>query len=257
MGQYAAHGHPSWLDLTTTDVDAAQDFYRTLLGWVMTCTRTPAGDHHVGSVGDREVAGMMAESPQRSGTPPVWTLCFYVDDIAHTVARIVSAGGRVLEDPFEIFEGTRMRVVADPGGATFALLSGQPQPGPYLSTDIGSVSWFELMTRSPETAVDFYATVFGWSTTTQDAGGNPYTTFTLDETEVAGMIETPDNVPADVADSWSPYFTVDDCAASEKLATEYGAQVILPATSTPVGPFAVLADPQGAVFQIMEYADFP
>ena len=174
-----------------------------------------------------------------------------VDDIDAAIAKIPSVGGSVLQVPFEIPGGAQVAVIADPGGAMFALISATPQPGPYLSQAVGAISWFELMTRNPQTAKGFYRAVFGWEAVTEDAGGTPYTVFSLDGTQVAGMIRT----PADMPDTWAVYFTVDDCLATEELAVELGGDVILPSTDSPIGPFAVLADPQGAVFQIVEFTD--
>ena len=75
---------------------------------------------------------------------------------------------------------------------------------------------------------------------------------TLDGDPVAGIIGRARDVPAEVPDSWSVYFTVADCTATQSRAVQLGGSVILPATPTPMGPFAVLADPAGAAFQVME-----
>jgi predicted enzyme related to lactoylglutathione lyase len=255
MDDTVTDGHPSWADLATSDVVAAEVFYRELFGWAVRRTETPMGDFYVGSVGDRDVAGMIAQPQEMAGAPSVWTSFFYVDDLRDTIDSISKAGGTVLQEPSELPDGARVSVVADPCGAMFVLISGRPQPGPFLSQIVGAIGWFELMTRDPQTAEAFYATVFGWTASTDDGGGTPYTVFNLDDAPVAGMIETPADLPAsDVPDTWSVYFNVADCEATAKLTIEHGGQVILPPTDTPMGPFAVLADPQGAVFQIMESA---
>ncbi|MGI9611286.1 MAG: VOC family protein [Acidimicrobiales bacterium] len=256
MDDTVASGHPSWADLATSDVVAAECFYREVFGWAVTSAETSMGDFYVGSVGDRDVAGMIAQPQEMAGAPSVWTSFFYVDDLDDTIDLISAAGGTVLQKPAELPDGTRVGVVADPCGAMFALISGRPQPGPYLSPIVGAIGWFELMTNDPQTAEAFYGTVFGWTASTDDVGGTPYTVFSLDDTHVAGMIKTPANLPAsDAPDTWSVYFNVGDCDATAKLTTENGGQAILPPTDTPMGRFAVLADPQGAVFQIMESAE--
>jgi predicted enzyme related to lactoylglutathione lyase len=242
------------VDLSTADITAAEGFYRGLFDWTVATNQTPMGEYLIGSVGEREVGGMMAQSPETAGSPSVWTTFFFVDELDATLAAITSAGGSVLAPPFEIPDGARVSVVADPSGAMFALISEGPQPGPYFSMVVGAVSWVELMTRRPDEARAFYHQVFGWEAATEDAGGMPYTAFNLGDTQVGGMIETPAHLPDEVPDSWSVYFTVADCKATAEQATELGGEVILPPTQTPMGPFAVLADPQGAVFQVMEFA---
>ena len=253
MDQVVENGQMCWVDLSAVDLDTAVEFYGNLFGWTMTTSESPMGHYVVGSVGDREVAGMMAQPTDSAGSPSMWTTFFFVDDLDDTITKIVSAGGRLLAEPFEIPGGARVSVVADHGGAMFALISVQLQPGPYLSTVIGAVSWVELMTRHPDEAMAFYRDVFGWAATTEDTGGTAYTVFSLGVTQVAGMIPTPADVADDVPDNWSVYFTTADCAATVERAVGLGGQVILPPRATPVGMFAVLADPQGAVFQVMEY----
>lgn len=250
--EFVAGGQLGWVDLSTTDLDAAIEFYEALFDWVVTRDDTPMGEYAVGSIGDRQVAGMMGQSPGMAGAPSSWTTYFYVDDLVATVSAIVAAGGTVLTEPFEIPDGARVGVVADPSGALFALISEQPQPGPYLSTVAGAVSWVELMTRTPGDATSFYREVFGWDAMTEDAAGTRYTVFSLGGEPVAGMLPTAADVPDDVPDNWSVYFTTADCAATVEQAVALGGRLILPPTATPMGPFAVLADPQGAAFQVME-----
>jgi predicted enzyme related to lactoylglutathione lyase len=159
----------------------------------------------------------------------------------------------VVQPPFDIPGGARVAVLEDASGAMFGIISGGPEPGPYLSVDDGEVGWVELMTRKPEGACAFYNGVFGWDAREADIDATAYTTFSLGDREVAGMIPTPDNLAPDVPDNWSVYFNVADCVATEESAVKLGGQVILSAAPTPMGPFAVLADPHGAVFQIMQF----
>ena len=67
------------------------------------------------------------------------------------------------------------------------------------------------------------------------------------------MMMMPAEVPAEAPAHWAVYFTVDDCAVATKLAAELGGEVLRPTTEIGIGKFAVLADPQGATFDIMEF----
>ncbi|MEZ5378546.1 MAG: VOC family protein [Acidimicrobiales bacterium] len=245
-------GTISWVDLSTPDVDDACRFYRDLLGWELALSSTPMGDYWVATVDGRDVAGLMAQSAESIGQPATWTVFVWCEQLDATLEQIGSAGGQTLVPPFEIPGGARVAVVADPGGAMFALISGGPEPGEYFSSDVGGVAWAELMTRQIDVSVTFYREVFGWSVATSDSGGTPYNVFSLDGVEVAGMIETPRDLPSDLPASWSMYFVVDTCRAAEERVHELGGQVLLSSTPTPMGPFAVVSDRQGAVFQLME-----
>ena len=241
-----------WADLSTPDVDAAQRFYRALFGWQTSVRRTDMGEYVVAEAAGREVAGMMAPAPGSEG-PARWTVFVRIDDLERSLERLTSAGGTVRAGPFPIPGEARIAVVADRTGAELAFISGGPQPDRgYFSAEPGTVCWVELMTRNVGDATGFYGEVLGWTAVTDSSGPVPYTVCRLGDREVAGMIGRPDHVPADVPDGWSVYFTVTDCAAAERLTTELGGEVILPATPTPAGPFAVLADPAGAAFQVMQ-----
>jgi predicted enzyme related to lactoylglutathione lyase len=53
--------------------------------------------------------------------------------------------------------------------------------------------------------------------------------------------------------NWLPYFWVDDVDASAQKANDGGAATLVPAMDIPnVGRFAVLRDPQGAVFAMFK-----
>jgi uncharacterized protein len=55
--------------------------------------------------------------------------------------------------------------------------------------------------------------------------------------------------------AWVVYFAVADCDASFSQAQELGAAVMAPPMDIPgIGRFAILADPQGAVFAIIKLA---
>ncbi|RMG61620.1 MAG: VOC family protein, partial [Calditrichaeota bacterium] len=57
----------------------------------------------------------------------------------------------------------------------------------------------------------------------------------------------------DVPSHWLVYFAVEDCDATVKTAQSLGGQVLVSPSDIPgVGRFAILQDPQGAVFAIIK-----
>jgi predicted enzyme related to lactoylglutathione lyase len=247
------HGAVTWTDLSTPDVKAAAEFYQELLGWNdVVVSATAMGDYHIAMVGDHQVCGMMGQGPELSGAPPMWTIFVYVDDVDSTAGRVAEAGGTVLTPPFDIPDA-RIAVIADPTGAVFGLFGGPEIEGEFYSENVGRICWAELMTRDPEGVQGFYGDLFGWKAVTELAAGNPYTTFKLGDDMAAGMMMMPADVPPEVPAYWSMYFTVADCAGTEKRAAEMGGEVYVPTMTLDMGKFASLADPQGATFNIMEY----
>ncbi len=242
---------PNWADLSTPDADASIEFYRDLLGWEFKTEVTDMGDYHVASVDGREVCGMMKHPPEMEGAPAMWTVFFHVEDIDQMVERVGAAGGRVLEPPFEIPNGARVSVVADPAGAMFALIAGEtPTEGVWYSMVPGSVCWTETLTRDIDASARFYHEVFGWETEIDEGG---YITFLLNGEQVAGMLPMPDKVPAEAPAHWAVYFTVESCEVTERAAVDLGGSVLVESMPVEIGHFAVLEDPAGAPFDIMDF----
>ncbi len=254
MIKAGVNGAVTWMDLSTPDITAATNFYRDLLGWKVEGSPTPMGEYFIGKVADHQVGGMMQQGPELLGNPAMWTTFIYADDLEATVGLVEKAGGTIHEKPFDIPGDARIALVADPTGAMFGLFSGQEIEGSYYSGRPGAVCWAELMTRDLAAAETFYATLFGWKAETRDTGETKYTTFKLEGEDVAGMLMMPDMVPAEVPAHWGPYFTVADCAAAEKKALELGGKVLRPTAEIEIGKFAVIADPTGAAFNLMEFS---
>lgn len=249
----STHGAPNWVDLATPNIEAATTFYARLFDWEIEKSKTPMGDYYIGKVPGREVAGMMEQAPEM-GDMAMWTTFFYVEDIDAVVHRVGAAGGRIFQAPSDIPDG-KVAVVADPTGAMFGLITHKPAEGVWLSRDPGSVSWVETLTRDPTASEGFYTAVFDWKAETQEHGETRYTTFSLDEGPVAGMMMMPDSVPSEVPAHWAIYFTVSDIEMTVKQAIELGGKPVGPIMDIEMGRFAVVEDEQQAVFQLMEYAE--
>lgn len=249
-------GAPNWVDLSTPDVEDALQFYTALFGWTTERSSSPMGQHITANVGQQPVGGMMASNEDMAGMPAMWTVFLHVADIHATVRAIEETGGSILEPPFPIPDGTMIAVVADPTGAMFALSDGLAADGAWYSHEPGAATWVELLTTDLAAAEAFYASVFNWkgiAEATAGAGEDPYTMFLLDEEEVAGMLAMPDGIPTGTPPHWSIYFATNDCEKSVARAVTLGGSVLVPTTDIAGGRFAVLADRQGATFNLLEH----
>ena len=245
----STHGAPNWVDLATTDIEGATRFYRELLGWRIEKSETPTGDYYMGFIAQQQVAGMMASPDVQMA---VWTVFFNVDDVDEMASAIEAAGGKIVQPPFDIPEA-RIAIAADPAGAMFGLFQGPLIEGTWFTREPGGVSWVETMNRDTAAAEAFYATIFGWKAETEAVEGRAYTTFTLDGEMVAGMLAMPDDMDASVPAHWGLYFNVLDCHDAASRIEQLGGRVLRPVEQLEMGRFTVVADPQGAVFQLMDY----
>jgi predicted enzyme related to lactoylglutathione lyase len=94
--------------------------------------------------------------------------------------------------------------------------------------------------------------MFGWRAEFQQMGPMQYTTFWNGDKRAAGMMALPSQA-AGAPSHWMVYFAVADCDATVTNARHLGAKVLAPPMDIPdVGRFAVLQDPQGAVFSVIK-----
>ena len=96
------NGAPVWLDLGTTDLEAAKSFYRDLFGWNFTSTGEDFGGYLMVDVG--VPVGGAAPNKNEKGeldpSLPAWfTTYFEVDDIDAATADITAHGGQVFVAP--------------------------------------------------------------------------------------------------------------------------------------------------------------
>ena len=112
-------GAMTWDDLVTSEPDAAADFYGRLFGW--TTEEIPgAGGYRVIKNGDRSNGGIM---PSQDG-PSNWLPYFGHEDVDGLIERVPALGGRVLNGPVRMPQGS-IAVFSDPQGALFCAWSGE------------------------------------------------------------------------------------------------------------------------------------
>src|SRR5262245_32306711 len=118
----------------------------------------------------------------------------------------------------------------------------------------GRFVWHELMTPDPVAAEAFYKDVVGWRTSKME--GFDYTFWWAGERMVGGLMATvPEAAAMGAPPAWLAYIEVPDCDAAVAQAEQLGAKVVMPAkTMEMAGRFAVLQDPQGAVFAVITSA---
>jgi predicted enzyme related to lactoylglutathione lyase len=116
-------------------------------------------------------------------------------------------------------------------------------------SDHGLPCWYELASRTPAKATAFYGPLLGWTWSSVDMGTMIYHMAATSGGQVAGMMAADDGQPT----AWSIYFAVDDCDKTAALAVSLGSAQIVPPSDIPgTGRFAVLIDPQGAAFALLQ-----
>jgi predicted enzyme related to lactoylglutathione lyase len=242
-------GTASWVDIGT-DVEAAKKFYGPLLGWESKEAGPPeeTGGYGFFTNGGQMVAGY---GPQQNPGPPFWSVYFAVTDADEATKKIEAAGGTVIMAPMDVMGAGRMAVFQDPAGAFFSIWQPGEHKGAELVRETGSMAWVELNTRDVEAAKRFYPKVFGWTVQTHE-GDMPYHEFQQGSDSVGGMMNMAPMVPAEVPPHWLVYFGVGSVDESAKRAGELGATIVAGPMDYPGGRFAVVIDPKGAAFGLMQ-----
>lgn len=107
------------------------------------------------------------------------------------------------------------------------------------------LTWFEIISKDPARARDFYTALFDWTAAAPPELGGYTLVSSGGEHDVGGGIgqADPDGLPPGIL----VYVRVDDLAASLAKAEELGGSTLLGPTPLPAdnGTIAVLADPDG------------
>jgi predicted enzyme related to lactoylglutathione lyase len=260
MSHVDAHqpGNPCWLELAALDTDAARKFYAGLFGW--TYFESPMGPdmppYILIRVQDRDAGAMysMMKDQRDQGMPAFWLPYVAVASADQTAPKIGPLGGKVMKDAFDVPEAGRMAVATDPAGGNFAIWQAGGQPGARIVNEPGAMCWVELLARDVPKSEAFYTALFGWKSEKMSMGGPiEYTVFKNGEVQVAGMMPNPAGAEDNVPQAWLGYWAVTDCDGTVDKAKATGGQVFVsPQSMSGVGRFAVLADPQGATFGILQ-----
>ncbi|HYY95941.1 MAG TPA: VOC family protein [Pyrinomonadaceae bacterium] len=120
-----ANGAFCWNELATTDLESAQNFYKTLLGWEIKESSASGGGmvYNEIVVAGQHVGGLYKMGPEFGQTPSHWMAYVAVDDVDAKARQVWELGGKVCVPPTDIPKVGRFCVVNDPTGATLALIT--------------------------------------------------------------------------------------------------------------------------------------
>lgn len=251
--------HPGkmvFAELVTPDIATAKQFYGALFGWSFQDFVQTQGSFTQASLEGQVVAGMF-QRPMPAGRRPGWISFIATSDLEKTDDLAVHNGARLLLPPHRLAELGREAILTDPQGAVFAVLQSDSGDPADLLADPGDWIWSSLITTDPATASTFYKSVFGYDVfnlgTAQDAADAQHMLMASDNFARASVNPMPQSWSA-ARPRWLNYIRVDDAEAMAAKATSLGGKVVLPPRiDRHGGKIAILADPQGALFGVMEW----
>ena len=246
-------GRPLWYELMTTDMKAAEAFYRAVNGWTSAPFEgAPQPYSMFNRSGDVTVAGLMTR-PEDMKAPPFWAMYIGVPKLEDAADHIKRLGGGECSPVIEVPGVGRMQMMADPQGAAFYIYEpSTTEFRPEAAAEIGEASWHELMTTDATAAMKFYHEVFGWQPSEAlDMGAmGTYQMFNRPHGMIGGMMNKPPEM-AHVPPNWQIYFRVPDIASAVERIKASGGQILNGPMEVPGGDMVVNAmDPQGAAFSL-------
>ena len=238
-------GTPCWVDYGAADVEAARAFYADGFAWSFTGGEPEYGGYLNATLQGRPAAGL---GPQQDPSdPPRWTTYFATEDAAAAVDRIREAGGTVLVEPMEVGPMGTMVVALDPQGNPFGLWQSGEHTGAQIYAEPGALVWNEALVPDPAAARNFYTAVFGFRFDDVE-GVEDYTTFAIDGDPLGGLGGRQPELPT----GWLTCFAVASADDAVVAVEGNGGKVTLAPMDTPWGRFAVVEDPWGAPFEVMQ-----
>jgi len=251
-------GNFCWADLFCKNIDAAAEFYSAVFGWKLQHTEKDPINRAVFLRSEKPVCGiqLMTDRLLQGGIPSHWLSVIAVENIDVVIRNIESLGGKNLVQPTDISATDRRALVQDPTGAVFSLWQTGEHTGASEWNRPNSLCWNELYSNNIEQSLLFYRNLFGWThSKSVGAIGQDYFEFIHDGRSVGGMMEIRKEW-GDMPPCWSVYFSVDNIHGSITNIRKMGGTVEgSPMEIENVGQFAVVMDPEGAFFSILQFHD--
>ena len=250
--QGAPVGAPTWIDLATSDVERAQQFYGEVFGWTFETAGPEYGGYINAFKDGHPVAGLMRNDPQWN-SPDGWTTYLHTADIKATLAAAIAAGAItcVAGEPME---------VKDKGWMAMADRSDGRLRRPLAADRAPRLRGVRRGRRAGVSPADHHATTPRRSTSTvRCSAGRPTRCPTPTSSATAqrhstvtrsSELWTGRRFCEGAPSNWFFFVGSDDVDKTVALVKENGGSVVRDAEDTPYGQLAAVADPTGAGFNL-------
>jgi predicted enzyme related to lactoylglutathione lyase len=245
------------VELVTPDLGAAERFYTGLFGWRFQPIEAGGKHYAEAYLDDRPVAALVEKPvPPGEKRQPAWISFLSVRDVDAAQKTALAKGAKLLYAPHDVPNRGRQAVLADPQGAVFAMLASSSGDPPDLLAEPGEWIWSALITRDPDTDAAFYQTIFDYEVFDLPADqGAQHLMLASDNYARASANALPANQKS-THPHWLNFVRVDDTVAMTAKLVALGGKVLSqPRVDRHGGKVAVVADPSGAPFGLLEWPE--
>jgi predicted enzyme related to lactoylglutathione lyase len=250
-------GKMVWADLVTPDLDAAERFYGGLLGWTFQTIHTGESDYAVALVDGRPIGGLFQKPiPAGQHRQSAWLTFIAVRDVDAAKRVALAHGAKVVSDARNYPSRGRQAVLSDPEGAVFAVLASSSGDAPDYLAAPGEWIWSSLLSRTPGSEAAFYQQVFSYDVfDLASDDGLEHVILSSDDYARASANAMPGD-PARRHAHWLNFIRVDHTIDMVAKVQALGGRVLVePHVDRHGGQVAVVADPAGAPFGLMEWTN--
>ncbi len=245
-----------FVELVTPDLAVSKKFYEGLFGWTFRDIKAGGIEYAEALLDSRPVAGLIykkvAAGERRQ---PAWLSFFAVANVDAVKKVAVENGAKVLFEPHSIPDRGREAVFSDPQGAVFVVLASSSGDPPDVIAEPGEWIWSSLITSDPDPAAAFYQKLFDYEVfELPSGGGSEHLLLSSGNYARASVNALPANKPH-VRPHWLNYIRVEDAGKMAAKVAELGGRVLVPPrVDRHGGKVAVVADPSGAPFGLLEWS---
>ncbi|MFE3779780.1 VOC family protein [Amycolatopsis sp. NPDC059090] len=250
-------GLPCWIEVACRDESRIRDFYSRLFGWEYTARRDPAapnGRYWIAS-SDGVAAGGLYQAGARSASG--WTPQLSVPHTASAAEWVEHLGGQIVLGPVAIPERGSIVQTIDACGAPVVFWEAPPD-WQFASAVPSTFSGADLNTHDGVAADHFYTKLFNYSSRQVGDGDSvDYVEYSLGRTPVLYRYVMGSEYSPDTPPHWLVYFKVEPARGTDATAGQalmLGGSVVIEPYDTAFGRTAILADPDGTVFAVIDHS---
>ena len=243
--------------LVTPDLAATKQFYGGLFGWTFQDINLGQSVYSQALLGGQAVAGFVGRPvPGSTSRQPAWLTMISTEDVAATETAAAQAGAKILFGPRDIPGLGQEAILTDKQGAVFGMLTSNSGDPADKLVPPGAWIWSVLFAPNPDVEAEFYQNLFHYDVFAlpgrQDAEHLILATEDFARASVNPLPHSQINEQA----YWLSFVRVADAVAAAARATDLGGRVLVqPRLDRHGSKIAVLADPSGAAFGVMEWPE--